>query len=348
MNKFKSQKRYAIFLAAVTLVILIVTGVSTAGQQPKKPAAATAVSSDYVGSDTCVSCHEDQNKRFMNTVMGKAFANPHTADEKLGCESCHGPGKAHVEGGGDKTAIPVRFGKDSKNSVEELNHACIQCHKNGNRRFWSGSPHESRGMKCVDCHDGHPQRAARSLGRETLLPERLTDIGGVKKTATELCLDCHQMRKSQLQRSSHMPFREGKVTCTSCHNPHGTPNPSQLIQSSVNENCYSCHAERRGPFLWEHPPVTEHCASCPAPHGSFHPQLLKARIPRLCQECHNEFAHGTSSYTYPQGNMVIGSRNSTPTGAPAGYPNKTFNRGCANCHSKIHGTNAPSGTFFLR
>ena len=341
MNKFLLTKRFATFLAAVVLVILGVTGASVAGQQPNKPAVAPTASSDYVGTDTCVSCHEDQNKRFLNTVMGKAFAKPHTEDEKLGCEACHGPGKAHVEAGGDKAAIPVRFGKDSKNSVEELNHACFQCHKNGNRRFWSGSPHESRGMKCVDCHDGHAQRVARSLGREAFLPERLTDVGGLKKSATEMCLDCHQLRKSQLQRSSHMPFREGKVTCMSCHNPHGTPNPAQLIQSTINENCYSCHAERRGPFLWSHQPVNENCDSCHEPHGSFNPQLLKARIPRLCQECHNEFAHGTGTYGYPLGNVSAG-------GKQMGYPGKTFNRGCANCHSKIHGTNAPSGTFFLR
>jgi DmsE family decaheme c-type cytochrome len=116
----------------------------------------------------------------------------------------------------------------------------------------------------------------------------------------------------------------------------------------VNENCFSCHAERRGPFLWAHPPVTENCDTCHEPHGSFNPQLLRARVPRLCQECHNEFAHGTSTYGYGNGNVAVGSRTATPNGPPMGYVNKSFNRGCANCHSKIHGTNAPSGKFFLR
>lgn len=352
MNKFSYRKRFATAFAAVLTVVLVAAAVSIAGaQQPQKTAAAptaAAVNSDYVGADVCIGCHEDQNKRFKNTKMGKAFAAPHTADEKLGCESCHGPGKAHVEAGGSRSTIPVRFGKDSGNSVEELNHACIQCHKNGNRRFWAGSPHESRGMKCIDCHDGHPAAAARSLGRETLLPDKVSDVGGLKKSATEMCLDCHQMRRGQLQRSSHMPFREGKVTCSSCHNPHGTPNPAMLIQSSINENCYSCHAERRGPFLWAHQPVNENCDSCHEPHGSFNPQLLKARSPRLCQECHNEAAHGTSSIGYPQGNVASGPSRTTAAPNVMGYPNKTLNRGCANCHSKIHGTNAPSGEFFLR
>src|SRR5512141_1335848 len=108
MDKFKNHKRFAISLAAVALVMLVMAGVSGAGEQPKK-APASAISSDYVGSDTCVACHEDQDRRFKHTVMGKAFAKPHTADEKLGCESCHGPGKAHVEAGGGKETIPIRY-----------------------------------------------------------------------------------------------------------------------------------------------------------------------------------------------------------------------------------------------
>ncbi len=347
MEKLIGHERRAMSMVAVMLVTLIMAGISIASEKPKATPAA-AIDSDYVGADVCAGCHEDQNKRFQNTVMGKAFTNPHTADEKHGCEACHGPGKAHVEAGGGKDTIPVGFAKDSRNTVAELNQACLECHMRGNRMFWNGSPHESRGMKCVDCHQGHQPTGGPSLARQALLAERLSDIGGLKKSSTELCLTCHPMRRAQLQRSSHMPFREGKVGCTSCHNPHGTPNPAQLIQSSVNENCYSCHAERRGPFLWSHQPVMENCDSCHEPHGTFNPQLLKTRIPRVCQECHNEFAHGTSTFGYPSGNVVIGARTANPIAPPMGYVNKTFNRGCTNCHSKIHGTNAPSGTFFLR
>jgi len=191
--------------------------------------------------------------------------------------------------------------------------------------FWRGSSHESRGMACVGCHQVHygsPAAQYAALTDKTRYGAPLSETAGLQKSQPELCLTCHQMRRAQLQRSSHMPYREGKVTCTSCHNPHGSPNPSQLIQSSINENCYSCHAERRGPFLWEHPPVMENCDNC------HDPQLLKVRMPRLCDECHVSSRH--------------------PTQAQPLSSIKTFNRGCTNCHSLIHGSNHPSGDVFMR
>jgi len=255
------------------------------------------------------------------------MAHPRTPDEARGCESCHGPGRGHVEAGGGKGTIPVRFTSDSTNSVAEKNSACLQCHSRGNRLFWKGSPHDSRAMACVDCHQAH-QELHPTLSSEGRFNAPLTQNTGVKKPQPELCLQCHQMRRAQLQRSSHMPYREGKVTCTSCHNPHGSPNPKQLIQSTVNENCLSCHTERRGPFLWEHPPVMENCANCHEAHGTNNPQLLKVRMPRVCDSCHISSRHPTTP-------ILLNSI-------------RDFNRGCTNCHSAIHGSNNPSGNFFLR
>jgi DmsE family decaheme c-type cytochrome len=331
-----------------TLFVLTLAGAAamtvsrTAAQDTNQPATATAVpaaadaaakpDSDYVGSGVCVTCHADQEKSFAHTIMGNAMAHPRTALDKLGCEACHGPGKAHVEAGGGKDTIPVRFTKDSNTPVEERNAACLSCHTKGNQMFWRGSPHESRAMACVDCHQVHygspAERYAELASVDSRYGAPLTEHVGTKKPQPELCLQCHQMRRAQLQRSSHMPYREGKVTCTSCHNPHGSPNPSQLIQSTINENCISCHTERRGPFLWEHPPVMENCANCHEPHGSSNPQLLKVRMPRVCDSCHDSSRHPTQ----PQ-----------PLGSI-----KNFNRGCTNCHSLIHGSNHPSGNFFLR
>ena len=137
----------------------------SAAQDNSKPAAAEPViraaqpaakpEGDYVGAEVCVTCHADQEKSFVHTIMGNAMAHAKTPLEKLGCEACHGPGKAHVEAGGGKDTIPVRFTKDSNTPVEERNAACLSCHTKGNQMFWRGSPHESRAMACVDCHQVH-------------------------------------------------------------------------------------------------------------------------------------------------------------------------------------------------
>jgi DmsE family decaheme c-type cytochrome len=122
-----------------------------------------------------------------------------------------------------------------------------------------------------------------------------------------------------------MPLREGKLTCTNCHNPHGSASDAMLKEASINDNCYKCHAEKRGPFLWEHPPVRENCLNCHEAHGSNLEYLLKVQRPRLCQDCHS-----------------IGHASQSP------LVNTAFNRSCNNCHSQIHGSNHPSGVLFQR
>lgn len=297
-----------------------------AGRKTPLPAALSRPSgtSEYAGSESCKTCHRIQSEAFSHTKMGRIMLNaPRNELEARGCESCHGPARGHVESRGALESI-IRFGKDSPQPVEVQNLQCLQCHEKGQRMFWQGSTHESRGLSCVSCHQVMHPSPEGSRFSEPLNDNRQF----VKQTQMEVCFQCHQMRRAQLQRSSHMPFREGKVTCASCHNPHGSPNPKLLIASSTNETCYTCHAERRGPFLWEHPPVMENCMNCHEAHGSSNPQLLKARTPRLCQRCHIEARHPTT----PQ----------LPTARFA------FNRSCTNCHSQIHGSNHPAGMRFHR
>ncbi|MBI3680628.1 MAG: DmsE family decaheme c-type cytochrome [Acidobacteria bacterium] len=299
--------------------------------------------SQYVGSQICEECHRQGYRKFGATKMARVFFEaPRSALESKGCEACHGPGREHVQKARERDrarelGVPYegpkssefikQLGKDSPMPARAQNAQCLQCHQKGQRLFWKGSTHEARGIACVTCHQVHQKVEPFQIAsrfKEPLSDNRMF----VKPSQMEVCFQCHQMRRAQLQRSSHMPFREGKVTCTSCHNPHGTPNPKLLTEATTNETCYKCHAERRGPFLWEHPPVMEDCLNCHEAHGSSHPQLLKATAPRLCQRCHVNTRHP-----------------STPQLATTRF---VFNRGCTNCHSQIHGSNHPSGLRFHR
>lgn len=305
--------------AAVTTVLLALSLLSAVRAEPayaqraETVSAAQAGQATYVGSEICRACHVDAVAAWEETKMAKLFLSAARNEvESRGCEACHGPASAHVQTG--DIAQIFRFSKNSPATVGEKNERCLQCHEKGARSHWSGSTHESRNIACVQCH---------SVMKE-VSPERQL----AKASVEEVCYQCHQQRKAQAQLSSHMPVREGKLTCTSCHNPHGSTGPSLLVANSPNEVCYQCHTERRGPFLWEHPPVTENCMNCHEPHGSINDNLLKIREPRLCQRCHIEQRHPT-----------------TPQSATARF---VFNRSCTNCHSQMHGSNHPAGMRFHR
>lgn len=306
-------------LVIAPVVLVFAATILLSADAPEKPA--------YVGSEVCKACHAPQFEKFSRTQMGKIFLfNARNEMERQACENCHGPGGAHVAaGGGEKgNRRLLTFRKDAGEPVETQNRACLQCHERGLQTYWEASAHAGRGIGCVDCHKVMERTSDRF---------QLAKVGDRtpffhKRAETEVCGQCHLQRKAQLMRSSHMPLREGKIACTDCHNPHGTPNPSMLRQASVNENCYTCHAERRGPFLWEHPPVLENCSNCHEPHGSVNDRLLKVTDPRLCTQCHIATRHP-----------------GTPRGRTSVF---FFNRSCTNCHSQVHGSNHPSGRFFQR
>ncbi len=296
---------------------MLVAGFCLALMGPAAHAAAQN-QSGYAGSAKCLECHAQAAATFAATPKGKIFLQqPSGALQKLGCEGCHGPSRQHAESGGAEKGALVGFSRKSKTPLTERNAVCLQCHEKTARLDWGGSAHEARNVGCTDCHTVMSAAAERgSLRKETVL-------------AT--CGQCHQQRVSQQLRFSHMPIGEGKMECTSCHNPHGSANEKLLVASSINEVCYSCHAEKRGPFLWQHPPVVENCANCHDSHGTAHEKLLKVPKPRLCQQCHDPTSHPTQ----PRGTTAVDAR---------------FIRGrqCVDCHVNIHGSNHPSGARFTR
>ena len=143
---------------------------------------------------------------------------------------------------------------------------------------------------------------------------------------------CHPAVRARMNRVSHHPVREGAMQCSSCHDVHGS-NPKLVAADWVNETCYQCHAEKRGPFLWEHQPVREDCTLCHRPHGSVHASLLKNRAPWLCQQCHLAPQHPSTAYS---GTGLPGA--TIPSGAQ-----QMLGKAGLNSHSEVHGSNHPSG-----
>ena len=314
------------------LVMMSVAAMSAAtSQQPGKPAAAPAVApvpetvkppstaaapGEYAGSDVCLTCHEDKNKGYKGTPHARA-ANPRTPAAGQGCESCHGPGQAHVDAGGDG-----HIKSPTKLQPHEVSELCTTCHNRSEHNQWDGSKHDSRNMSCATCHSVH---------------EAKSDKARLKTgTITETCVQCHRKEVSKVHKASHMPVREGKMECTTCHNPHGSQNVKLLREgNSINEACATCHAEKRGPFLWEHAVGRENCTTCHDPHGSNNERMLVAKLPMLCQKCHIHSRHPATIYDDTQLNTA--------------RSNRVVGRACVNCHQMVHGSNHPtSGKFFIR
>lgn len=260
--------------------------------------------------DDCLACHEEEVKSFHDSIHGKRGFELRSDSA---CATCHGPGEEHVNSRGN----PAKIKSFSAGTAEENSARCLGCHENGKRMFWAGSTHSSRGLSCLECHS--------ILGAKS-------ETGLLKtETEAETCFGCHKQKASQFFRASHHPMREGKITCSDCHNPHGTENSKLIDAQTANDKCYECHAEKRGPFLWEHQPVVENCVNCHDPHGSNHPKLLNTRRPFLCQKCHTGSSHPGSLYDWSQLEST-----------------RLYHRACSNCHVKIHGSNHPSGRTFLR
>ncbi len=277
---------------------------------------------NYIGTQVCSTCHNDLSNHWSHTLHAKIFLNnPRNEIEARGCESCHGPGSQHLADPTVSESI-IRFTSNSNSSVGVQNQACLQCHTGGDRMHWMSSVHESNDIACADCHNPMANYSTVNLLS--------------KNNVNETCFTCHKEQRSQFNRRSHMPLNEGKISCTNCHNPHGSISDSLLIADTVNQTCFQCHAEKRGPFLFEHAPVTDSCVNCHEPHGSNHEKLLLTARPMLCQQCHTSIGHMNDLFT--RGNLATGSRPDA----------RLIGRSCQNCHSQIHGSNHPGGAKFQR
>lgn len=265
------------------------------------------------GDAKCTRCH-DESDDYPVFAIGKTRHGVVADSRTPTCTSCHGESESHITkppGVAERPKPQRVFGKGSLTPIGQRNDACLTCHQGGARMHWLTGPHATRDVACTSCHQIH---TAHDKVRE-------------KSTQPEVCFDCHKEQRTQIRRPTHHPVIEGLMTCSDCHNPHGTAGEKLLVRDNVNDTCYGCHMEKRGPFVRTHQPVQENCAICHNPHGTTLPNLLKLRPPFLCQECHEPTSH--------RGNIA----SIAATGF--GTNQNTVARGCLNCHTNIHGTNNP-------
>ncbi len=280
-----------------------------------------AVAAEYSrsGADSCLLCHGEAAEKPATAIFFTphgARSDPDAPFARLQCETCHGPSEDHARAQrhGSEVKPPHVFGTHSPTPAAEQNRVCIGCHETRGRLGWFGSRHEAAQVSCASCHQIHRER------------DRVFD----SLAQQQACFACHPKRRADTFKASSHPLRFGEMSCSSCHDPHNGSNDFLLQASTINETCYTCHAEKRGPFLWEHAPASENCTLCHRPHGSNHPALLVKRPPLLCQQCHAAAGHPSVAFGSAEVDDNFNNR-------------FLLGRGCLNCHSQIHGSNHPSG-----
>ncbi len=321
----------AVFLGLSFFTLLLLPVPAGAAQEPPESA------EDYVGAETCGFCHAEQLAQFQKTYMAAVLAEKYPVEQQ-GCEACHGPGSAHVEAAAeafDEAAIERAVSliySFARHSPAENADRCLTCHrKNENESLFGRSRHLGVGVFCGDCHSAHLPNTRENLGRPSATlntffstPDRPSEQEWLNNrllriNQPKLCYGCHQDIEAQFQLPVRHRVNEGLIQCTDCHNPHGSLTTKSL-RAAGTEACYTCHVEKRGPFVFEHAPVrVEGCTACHTPHGSINAHLMKRRQERqLCLECHVP-----------------------PEAAGVPHPRLGFQTSgeCSRCHVGIHGSN---------
>ena len=268
---------------------------------------ATPSESEYVSPELCQSCHAASYDSWSKSLHFRTAFDTRGGPSKQGCQACHGPAAAHIADPSNTSQLFLF----ERASPGEANTQCLACHASA-----INSLHAQSGVSCVACHSAHHYQT-----REFMLV----------KSEPELCFTCHPSQKHLFNMLSHHRVNEGIILCTDCHNPHGPYQPKEGRSSADQDAlCFKCHADHRGPFVFEHEAVkAEGCPSCHVAHGGPNRHMLKASsVNALCLSCHTA---------------------SAVRHAP-GIPNleneaAMHYQACTGCHTRVHGSNANAWYF---
>jgi DmsE family decaheme c-type cytochrome len=295
------------------------------GQGASGVQSSATTGASIVGSGKCAECHPEIASFYRAGTHQRPFFG---GLDGGGCESCHGPGSKHAEST-SKDDIVNREGM-KKLSAHQASDRCLSCHRSNVRHIqgWFMSQHARAEVSCWDCHGEvlhHLAKDGKPLPATSVLPnskERIINL--FMANPNEYCYRCHERQRLEFALPFRHPLERGKMACVDCHNPHGEEWRQQIVTQSVeNESdalCFRCHAEYRGPFVWQHQAMEEGCTACHRPHGSPNRRLLRVSGNSLCLQCHFERQLPTLGRSDHQSRLSRFAR-------------------CLDCHIRPHGSN---------
>ncbi|MHB1419597.1 MAG: multiheme c-type cytochrome [Bacillota bacterium] len=264
---------------------------------------ATGPKTDW--SVRCAGCH----------TVGYNKDSKQFVERGIACESCHGAGLGHVQGGGDKTKIKVSLGTDM----------CVSCH--------SGQVADLEAMgkvwARVDATTGQPKDRLGHLNKFAWNVEN-------NKTYSDACLECHSgtaflaheegkpLPKLEDFKTGALKDDRTGITCVVCHSPHKRSNESQL-RLEPKELCIECHTNEGDIVTGKapHHPQKELFEGQILINGKVTKNFASGHVD--CATCH--MANGNHMFQPGMPTITLKSH-----GADVVY------KPCATCHTDVNGT----------
>jgi predicted CXXCH cytochrome family protein len=259
--------------------------------------------SEYAGSDACKTCHSDEYDAWKSSKHAGIFEPPsdsppkcrgcHTTqmnapdqtlkEDYVGCEACHGPGKAHIDHGGDAEKIVSSQSAD----------ICGRCHS-GHQSDDSGWMEEYRpgtklsdvpGLKLISVDPGK-------------LPPSVSDIHP-SLTYNMWLVSGHGKEASRGIQINGKDWT-GPISCVACHSPHSSDHPFQMVMKP-EDLCAECHFQRevqkgsgaKGIEETRSLHTPSPCYACHMTEGNHLMRVLRPDDPNLvesrtdsCSDCH--------------------------------------------------------------
>lgn len=186
---------------------------------------------------TCIACHTDPPRR--SPTAHEVFVDPMPAG--VGCERCHGPGAKHAASQKREDIInPARL-----TAVQQI-EVCAQCHQDTASVYLPGK--QPFGYRAGDPLDGFRRNHLREpaeVDRVILLehPDRMTRSACFVKSAGKLtCTTCHDPHVS----SRGQPAAHWRERCNQCHGTKDPCTETKVARAKNGDDCVACHM-RRGP-----------------------------------------------------------------------------------------------------
>jgi predicted CXXCH cytochrome family protein len=248
----------------------------------------------------CANCHSTRLEK--NYDAGKNTYNTTWAEMTVGCESCHGPGKEHVDwardsAGSDKSQTDPGF----VNDLSKLSPWVPDGDKSTFRYKGEGTSHGQQTNQAGTCAACHSRRAEMD---EDHAGKAYTDLFQLRLINQPLYYPDGQVLDEVYVYGSFLQSKmyQAGVTCSNCHQPH-----SGKLVAEGNAVCAQCHK----PAVFDQPSHHHHengsegaaCASCHMPattymgvdsrrdHGFRVPQpqlTTELQIPNACNRCHSD------------------------------------------------------------